>query len=106
MPNTTSAKKALRQSNRKRQHNLFWKNKVRQSIKALKKSIGDTGVDLAIIKKQESMVYKVLDKATKNNVIHSNKANRLKSRLAQQVSAHEANKKDKKTTSKSSKEKA
>jgi small subunit ribosomal protein S20 len=89
MPNTTSAKKALRQSNRKRAHNLYWKRRVRSVLKNLKKQIQDKSSSIDIIKKEESLLYKVVDKAAKENVIHKNKAKRIKSSISKQVSAHE-----------------
>ena len=58
-------------------------------------------VDIDILNKELSVLQKVLDKASKNKVIHKNKAARLKSRYAKKVSAHIERKADK--SSKSSK---
>jgi len=46
MPNTMSSKKALRQSRRKRSHNLFWKNRVKIVVKDLKDSLQTKGATL------------------------------------------------------------
>ena len=89
MPNTRSASKALRQSKSKRSQNLFWKTKIRDSIKEIKKHLGSSSLDIGIIKKEEVMLYKVVDKAAKNNVIHKNKAKRIKSKVSKQIAAHE-----------------
>ncbi|MCL5016272.1 MAG: 30S ribosomal protein S20 [Patescibacteria group bacterium] len=79
MPKIKSAKKALRQSVRRRKRNLDSKKKVRTSIKAYKNLLKGG-------KKEEaqgavSSVYKTLDKAAKKGVIKKNTASRLKSRL-------------------------
>lgn len=91
MPNTKSAEKALRQSKKKRKHNLFWKKRIKTESTALKKMLQDGENDILEMKKQESKVQKVVDKAAKNKVIHKNKAKRLKSRIAKVMSAHERN---------------
>lgn len=98
MPNTTSAKKALRGAHRKKVHNLFWKKRVKDIIKNIKAHI-QSGTALDIIKKEESILYKVVDKAAKEKVIHKNKASRVKSRISKQVLAH-ADKPIKSTTKK------
>ena len=79
MPITKSAKKALRQSKRRRVRNLVKKSKYRALVKEFKKAIADKKFTeaKAILPK----VYKSLDKAAKVNVIRKNKASRLKSRL-------------------------
>ena len=51
MPNIKSAKKALRQSVKKRAHNLFWKGRIRNARKKLLKTIESKGTDIDILKK-------------------------------------------------------
>lgn len=97
MPNTKSAAKALRQSQKKKLHNLFWKKRIKSTIKSLKSAIETDPKNIDILKKEVTTLQKVLDKAAKNKVIHKNKANRLKSRFAKLISAHE----ERKTNSKS-----
>lgn len=73
MPIIKSAKKALRQSKRKK---LVNDRVLRQARRVVKKARTSATPDL--IKK----AYSALDRAVKKNVIHKNKASRLKSRLA------------------------
>jgi len=99
-----SAKKALRQSNRKRAHNLFWKSRIKKVTKELRNLLQTKDARLDILKEKESLLQKYLDKAAKKNVIHSNKADRLKSRYAQKITDYfgttKKAKKAKKATSK------
>lgn len=104
MPNIKSAKKAVRSSSRKRQFNNFWKRRIKNSIKNLDNTLKTGKVDTDILNKELSVLQKVLDKATKNNVIHKNKANRLKSRYANKITALNKGTKTK-STAKSTKEK-
>ena len=80
MPITSSAKKALRASKRKRVFNL----KSKSNIKAAVKQVRD--LNLAGKKKDAearlSLAFKALDKAVKRRVITKNAAARRKSRLA------------------------
>lgn len=89
MANTTSAKKALRQSHRKRLHNLLWKSRIKDVSKNIKRYLNEKNTDIDILKKEEALLYKVVDKAAKNKVIHKNKAGRIKSRVSKQIAAHE-----------------
>ena len=85
MPNTKSAIKAVRSSGRKQKHNLFWKGKFKASIKSIKSGLAD-GEDKKILNEKFLILQKTLDKASKEKVIHKNKANRLKSIYAQKIS--------------------
>ena len=80
MPITQSAKKALRQSLRRKAQNLkrkeAYKNAVRDFTKLL---VAGKTKDAEKLLPQ---LYKALDKAAKTGVIKKNKASRLKSRLA------------------------
>jgi small subunit ribosomal protein S20 len=80
MPNTKSAEKALRQSKKRRVHNLNKKNSFKNTVKEFKKLLTAAKYDEA--KKLLPTVYKKLDKATKAGVIQKNKASRLKSSSA------------------------
>ena len=90
MPNTKSAKKALRQSLRRQNRNKERKNKYKTAIKALKKAVSSKSVEQA--KQLLPKVYKALDKAAKANTIKKNKASRLKSRLGKLFNTIQANK--------------
>ncbi|MBI1984946.1 MAG: 30S ribosomal protein S20 [Candidatus Wildermuthbacteria bacterium] len=80
MPITSSAKKALRQSIKRREKNLIQRNKVKAILKQekellSKKNLGDAARLL-------SQAFKALDKAAKTGLIKKNTASRRKSRLA------------------------
>ena len=79
MPITKSAKKALRSSAKKRQHNLARKTAMKAALKKMRKMIADKKTDEA--KKFFPEVQKVVDKAAKTGVIKKNNAARKKSRL-------------------------
>jgi small subunit ribosomal protein S20 len=99
MPNTRSAKKALRSSLRKRKFNNFWKKRIKESMKTLDDILETKNNDAAILNKNLTALQKVLDKAAKNNVIHKNKAKRLKSRYAKRITAQNKGKAAEKSSS-------
>ena len=80
MPITKSAKKAVRQSKRRKLRNILKNKKFRSLVKEFRKVINDKSFDKA--KELLPRVYKSLDKAAKTGTIKKNKAARLKSRLA------------------------
>jgi len=77
MPITKSAKKALKQSKKKRERNIKRTAKYKVAVKDLRKLIAAGKKDEA--KKMLPKVYQALDKAAKSGVIKNNKASRLKS---------------------------
>ena len=79
MPITKSAKKALRQSLKRRQQNLLRQKAYKQSARDIKKLISSGQLKEA--EKLLPQLYKTLDKAAKTGAIKKNKASRLKSRL-------------------------
>lgn len=84
MPITSSAKKALRASKRKRVFNIRRRDEITSAIKEIKKLI--LAKDKKGAEKLLSTAYKAIDKAAKTNFIKKNTANRKKSRLAIQIS--------------------
>jgi len=76
---TTSAKKALRQSLRRKARNLHKKDEMKNLLKQVR--------NLALQKKAEEakkllpQLYKALDKAAKTGLIKKNTASRKKSRI-------------------------
>lgn len=80
MPNIASAKKALRQSIRRRKKNLQQKTDLKKSLKQFKKLVAEK--KLAEAQTALSCLYKLADKAAKTRVIKKNKAIRIKSRAA------------------------
>lgn len=83
MPLTKSAKKALRQSKRRRLRNLKRREAYKRLIRAVRKAAASSKTDEA--QNLLPALYKALDKAAKTNVIKKNKAARLKSRLSRLV---------------------
>jgi small subunit ribosomal protein S20 len=83
MPITTSAKKALRGSKRKRVFNSRKKDQVYKTVKKFKKLIAEKKVSEA--EKMFPQIQKVLDKAAKTGFIKKNTAGRKKARLSKMV---------------------
>jgi len=83
MPITKSAKKALRQSLKRRARNITFKNKIKNLIKEVKSLVSQKKPEEA--KKILPKVYKALDKAAKVGIIKKNTAARKKSRLAKAI---------------------
>lgn len=77
MPVTKQARKKLRKDIKREEKNLELKNKFKKTLKNSRKN--------PTVKKI-SEASKILDKAAKKNVIHKNKAARLKSRLSKLTS--------------------
>ena len=80
MPNTANAKKALRQNEKRRLRNRAARSALRTVLKKCR-TLATTGP------KEESqetyrLACKKLDQAAAKNLIHKNKAARLKSRLS------------------------
>ena len=80
MPITQSAKKALRNSARKRVFNLLRQNSIKNAVKKLKKFIAEKKTEEA--RKFMSVAGKAIDKAAKTGFLKKNTASRKKSRLS------------------------
>lgn len=78
MPVIANAKKALRRDRRRTEYNKKTKTKMRVAIKAF---LAEGKPELL------STAYQTIDWATKKNLLHPNKAARMKSGLAKQVTA-------------------
>jgi ribosomal protein S20 len=76
---TSSAKKALRASKKKRVFNLRRKSVIDNQLKAFQKLI--IAKNKAGAEKLVPAIYKALDKAAKTNYIKKNTSSRLKSRV-------------------------
>lgn len=83
MPNTSSAKKALRQSAKRRAQNTRHKRAVADATKQIRKLVesGKQEEAAALL----GRAYASIDKATKTRVLKQNTAARKKSRLARLV---------------------
>ena len=74
-----AAKKALRQSVKRRARNLAYKNKLKKLIKEVRFLAAQKNIEKA--KKLLPQLYKALDKTAKTGVIKKNTASRKKSRI-------------------------
>ena len=83
MPITKSAKKALRQSLRRRAKNIQKKAKIKKFLKEVKILVSQKKQEEA--KKLLPQVYKLLDKAAKTGLIKKNTAARKKSRITKLI---------------------
>lgn len=75
MPLIKSAIKKVRKDKTRTKKNIMYVVAYKNAIKKIKKGGGD-------LKKLAREVYSSLDKAVKRNVLHKNKANRLKSNVS------------------------
>jgi len=81
---TQSAKKAIKTSRTRKAQNDITRAKVKDALKSAKLAIDGKAKEKDILEKL-AKAYRELDIATKKNVIHKNKASRLKSRLAKNI---------------------
>jgi ribosomal protein S20 len=86
MPNTKSAKKAVRGSRKKQLHNLSWKRRIKKTVKNIDLGLKEKET-AEMLKEKLTLMQKVLDKASKEKVLHKNRVNRLKSKYAKKVTA-------------------
>ncbi len=78
MANIKANKKSVRQTERRATHNKI----VRTRLKSLVK-----GITQGATTESAALVASAADKAVKSGVIHRNKANRIKARLAKKLAA-------------------
>ncbi|MEY4731472.1 MAG: hypothetical protein RL681_418 [Candidatus Parcubacteria bacterium] len=83
MPITSSAKKALRQSRRRRTVNRGRKDALHAAIKSYRTLVSKKNLEAA--RAELPKVYRLLDKTAKKGTIKKNAASRLKSRLARSL---------------------
>ena len=83
MPNIKSAKKRVLTSKRKCEENVLVDSRMKNSIKKLEKTIKDGNSEES--KELLKTTFKNIDKAQDINIVHKNKAARLKSRLQKSV---------------------
>ena len=83
MPQTKSAKKALRQSYTRRRRNLGRKRKIKDVTKKFKKLVAEGKLKEA--RTEFPLVQKTLDKVAKVGYIKRGRADRIKSRLAKKL---------------------
>lgn len=85
MPNTLSAERRMRKSERRRIRNRAVKSRLKTLEKKLTALLKDGKVEDA--RKFCSQVYSAFDKAVKSGVIKKGTADRKKSRIASHISA-------------------
>ncbi len=85
MANTASARKAARQSEKRRQHNASLRSELRSAIKRVRAAIdkGDKAAARNVLLASTGTIDSIADK----KIIHKNKASRHKSRLSAAVKA-------------------
>jgi len=80
---TKSAKKALRQSEKRRVHNLKIKRDLKSLLKEVRDFVGENQIDKA--KALLPKAQKALDKAAKTGILKTNTVGRMKSNLYKAV---------------------
>jgi small subunit ribosomal protein S20 len=80
MPNTSTAKKRLRQNVKVRARNRAQRSALRSQIRKVRAAVEGGKFDDAVT--EFRLATKKLDKAAASNLIHDNTASRLKSRLS------------------------
>ena len=80
---TKSAKKAIRQSATRREHNIVYKDKIKALVKEAKALV--LAKKLAEAKRLLPAIYTAFDKAAKVGIIKKNNASRHKSRLTKLI---------------------
>jgi small subunit ribosomal protein S20 len=80
MPHTHSAKKRLRQNEKRRVRNRATKRALKTQIKKVEAAAQDGPLD--VLRKEFNLVAKKLDRAAAKRVVHPNLAARKKSQLA------------------------
>jgi small subunit ribosomal protein S20 len=82
MANHKSALKRIRQSRKRNLHNRYYAKSTRNAISELRKS-----TDKKEAESKLPNVISMIDKLSKKNIIHSNKAANLKSKLTKHIAA-------------------
>lgn len=88
MANTASAKKRIRQNEKRRMRNKVWRNRARTTVREARAAI-DSG-DREAAENATLVAIEQLDKAASKGVIHNKNASRRKSRLMKRLAAMEA----------------
>ncbi|MGM0641042.1 MAG: 30S ribosomal protein S20 [Thermotogota bacterium] len=85
MPNIKSAKKRVKQNEKKRLRNKSVKTRIKNQIKVLKLKMETEGTDREELLNELSKTFKVIDKAASKGIMHKKTASRKKSRLHMNV---------------------
>lgn len=89
MANNKSAKKRIEITKRNRLRNRIYKSSIKTLIKKFIVHLNDYKISKTLedqkrLQKILNSIYSLIDKATKKNIFHKNKAARKKSQLADQ----------------------
>ena len=85
MANTKSAEKVARQAEKHRAHNIALRSRMRTAIRKVQDAITGGSAEQASSSYREALP--MIDTLVNKGIIHRNKANRHKSRLAARVKA-------------------
>lgn len=87
MPHLKSAKKRMRQTLKRREHNRAVKKALKRQLKTVFEMANDKAANAEQVKKEVTTAIKKLDKAAAKRVIHPNLAARKKSQIARLINA-------------------
>lgn len=85
MAHSVSAKKRIRQNERRQEVNKARKTRVKTEVRKVREAVHDGDVEGAQTKLKEAS--RVIDQIASKGTLHKNKASRLKSRLAKRVNS-------------------
>lgn len=85
MAQSVSAKKRIRQNERRQEVNKARKTRVKTEVRKVREAVHDGDVEGAQTKLKEAS--RVIDQIASKGTLHKNKASRLKSRLAKRVNS-------------------
>jgi small subunit ribosomal protein S20 len=88
LPNIKSAKKRVRQDEKRRMHNKHLRSRMRTSVKGVLNAIAAGDREAALAAYQAAVP--VIDSTADKGIIHKNKAARFKSRLNAHIRALQA----------------
>ncbi len=88
MANTESAKKRIRQTEKRTERNRHYRGSARTYIKKVRRLIAENKLDEAEVVAREA--YQTLDKAARKHVVHPRNAARRKGRLMSALAAAKA----------------
>lgn len=83
MPHTRSARKRLRQDEKRRRRNMATKRRIKNRIKEFHSLLSEGNIEEATRAFRE--IQKLLDRAGSKCIIHPNKADRVKAKLAREL---------------------
>lgn len=86
MPNTSSAKKAYKVSERKASRNRRFQELYKESVKQLRDLLKTPTPEATVLSTTLSKIYSRIDTLAKKNIIHENTAARRKSAFARTIS--------------------